>query len=123
MFNFVEKFGPIFIGLVFVLIIGTFVFVIGKGLLTWGRNNASPVITVPCRIADKRTEVWGGSGDSSANTSYFVTFEFGDGSRKEIPVPDNQYGLLVVGDQGELTYQGTRFQGFNRLAQPYSQGN
>ncbi|MFD1775121.1 DUF2500 domain-containing protein [Paenibacillus rhizophilus] len=44
----------------------------------------------------------------------YVTYEFQNGARIELEVPDNMYGLVVEGDRGELTYQGTRFKGFNR---------
>jgi Protein of unknown function (DUF2500). len=107
-------FFKIFGGLVIVLVVGGFLYVIGKGLTTWTSNNAADLMQRPCRVVDKRTEVWGGSGDSSANTSYYITFEFEDHTRIELQVRANQYGLIAVGDMGELMYQGTRFKEFNR---------
>jgi len=104
----------IFGGLVFTLVIGVFSYVIIKGLITWSSNNAAEMIKQRCKVVDKRTEVSGGSGDSSASTYYYITFEFQDGSRKELHVRANYYGLTTVGDQGELTYQGTRFKEFIR---------
>jgi hypothetical protein len=85
-----------------------------KGLRTWLANNATQMISKSCRIIDKRAKVWGGSGDSSASTNYFVTFEFEDNTRKELHVKDNHFGLMVIGDHGDLTYQGTRFKDFKR---------
>jgi len=64
-------------------------------------------MTRRCKIVDKRTEVWGGSGESSVSTNYFITFEFEDNTRKELQVKANDYGLFVVGDVGELTYRGS----------------
>ncbi|MCE3200549.1 DUF2500 family protein [Paenibacillus sonchi] len=32
----------------------------------------------------------------------------------ELMVPDKEFGLIVEGDQGQLSYQGTRFKGFVR---------
>ncbi|MNN95776.1 hypothetical protein D3C81_2146400 [compost metagenome] len=90
--------------------------VIIRGIKTWTSNNNAEVISRRCKIVDKRTEVWGGSGDSSASTNYYITFEFEDNTRKELYVKANQYGLNVVGDKGELTYQGTRFKEFTRLS-------
>ncbi|MBW4083991.1 DUF2500 domain-containing protein [Paenibacillus sp. S150] len=45
---------------------------------------------------------------------FYVTFEFQDGSRAELMVPDREFGLIVEGDKGRLSYQGTRFKGFVR---------
>ncbi|CAM2905262.1 DUF2500 domain-containing protein [Paenibacillus sediminis] len=112
----IPLFFKIFGGLVFTLVVGGFLFVIIRGLKIWLSNNASEIITQKCKVVDKRTEVWGGSGDSSANTNYYITFEFEDHTRKELYVSAKHFGLIVIGDQGELTYQGTRFKEFSRLA-------
>lgn len=105
----------LFGGLAFVLIVGSCLFVIMKGLSTWTSNQHAEVLRKKCRVVDKRTEVWGGAGDSSASTNYFITFEFEDHTRKELQVRAHQFGLLVVGDIGELTYQGTRYLDFTRI--------
>ena len=107
-------FFKLFMGIVITAIAGTFIYVIVKGTATWTSNNASPLVQARCRIVDKRTHVWGGSGDSSASTDYYITFEFEDGQRVELQVRSNRFGLIAVGDQGELTHQGTRFKDFNR---------
>jgi hypothetical protein len=103
-----------FFGIMFVLVIGVFGYIIFNGLHTWVRNNQSEVLSRPCRVVTKRTKVWGGVGDSSANTSYYITFEFEDLSRLELPVRGDRYGLIAEGDVGVLTYQGTRFLDFER---------
>jgi hypothetical protein len=100
--------------LIAVLIIGTLVFQIGKSASTWSQNNAAPHLTRNARIVSKRTEVWGGSGDSSAHTTYYITFEFADGSRLELSVKGEAFGLLAEGDTGTLQNQGTRFLDFYR---------
>ncbi|MNC09592.1 hypothetical protein D3C76_623110 [compost metagenome] len=105
---------PLFIKLIFLLVIGFFVFVIFKSVKVWSSNNASPLLSVHAIAVTKRTEVWGGSGDSSASTNYYVTFEFQDGKRVELMVPSQEFGLIVEGDRGQLSYQGTRFKGFVR---------
>jgi hypothetical protein len=48
------------------------------------------------------------------HTSYFVTFEVKSGDRMELQVQGHEYGMLVEGDFGELTFQGTRFLNFVR---------
>ena len=116
-FGFIKEiplFFKLFGGFVFAIVAGGFLYAIVRGLRIWMGNNASEVVTRAVTVVDKRTEVWGGSGDSSANTNYYMTFEMDDQSRIELPVRADKYGLMVVGDQGELTYQGTRFKHFNR---------
>lgn len=100
--------------IVAVLIGGFILFVIIKGFITWSANNASPIQNLTCKVVAKRMQVSGGSGDSSANTSYYATFEFEDRQRLELRVGRDQFGYIVEGDQGILTYQGTRFKGFSR---------
>jgi hypothetical protein len=118
-FGFIKEM-PLFIklfgGFVFIMVIGGFLYVIVRGLRIWTSNNASEIVTTAVTVVDKRTEVWGGSGDSSASTNYYVTFEMDDQSRIELPVRSDRYGLIVAGDQGDLSYQGTRFKEFNRWA-------
>ena len=48
------------------------------------------------------------------NTRYFATFQFESGDRLELPVAATEYGLLVEGDHGLLSFQGTRYLGFQR---------
>ncbi|WP_084159039.1 DUF2500 domain-containing protein [Paenibacillus taiwanensis] len=104
-------FFKLFGGIVIIMIAS----VIFRGIRTWSANNAAEQITQSCKVIDKRSNVWGGSGDSQTSTQYYVTFEFEDQSRLELPVSGEQYGLTVVGDRGNLTYQGTRFKSFSRV--------
>lgn len=100
--------------LVPLFVIGVFLYIIISGIARWSRNNASPRLNRPARIVSKRPHTWGGSGNSSAHTSYYVTFEFEDGERLELPVRDQEYGMMAEGDYGILTHQGTRFIDFQR---------
>ena len=52
---------------------------------------------------------------SSTHTRYFATFELEDGSRLELGLKDAEYGMLAEGDQGQLSFQGTRYLGFERV--------
>ena len=47
-------------------------------------------------------------------TSYYDTFEVESGSRMELAVSGEEYGMLAEGDRGRLTFQGTRYKGFER---------
>jgi hypothetical protein len=105
---------PVLVGITFIIVIGIFIFTMVKGLTQYAANNEKPIETVPARIIGKRPHTWGGAGDTSAHTSYYVTFEVESGERIEIPVQDNFYGMHVEGDTGMLTHQGTRMMSFER---------
>jgi hypothetical protein len=44
-----------------------------------------------------------------------VTFEVESGDRMELHISAQEYGLLAEGDMGKLTFQGTRYHGFERI--------
>ncbi|KAF6637487.1 DUF2500 domain-containing protein [Paenibacillus sp. EKM208P] len=44
-----------------------------------------------------------------------ITFEFDGGERMELEVKDTVFGMIVIGDRGELQYKGTRFLEFVRV--------
>ncbi|MEH7348339.1 DUF2500 domain-containing protein [Gottfriedia acidiceleris] len=111
--DFMSTFGPIFIGISFVIVISIFVFSIIKGVTQWNKNNNSPKLNVKAKAITKRTAVHGGR-EHSSYSNYFVTFEVESGDRLEFQVKDTEYGMIVEGDDGELTFQGTRYQGFIR---------
>lgn len=107
--------------LVFVLVIGMFIVIAVKGISQWNKNNHSPKLTVPATIVAKRTNVsrhrHHGAGNlhhSHTSTSYYVTFQVESGDRMELHVAGHEYGLLIEGDTGKLTFQGTRYLGFER---------
>ncbi|QDU73566.1 hypothetical protein Pan97_05420 [Bremerella volcania] len=65
--------------------------------------SSGKVEAVPAIIVGKRTQVSGGSGDSSASTAYFATVEFEDGERKEFMIYDGSlYGRISEDDAGIL---------------------
>lgn len=108
--------------LVFTMVIGAFVMTFVRGIGEWRKNNNAPRLTVEARIVAKRTNVsrhhHGGGvnhiGHSSTSTTYYVTFEFASGDRMELRMQGYEYGLLIEGDVGDLTFQGTRYLGFLR---------
>ncbi len=79
-------------------------------------NLQSPILTAPARVVDERSAVYGSSGQygGTTTTSYFATFELADGRRLEFEITGQQAGQLVVGDTGNITWQGTWLQGFQR---------
>ena len=114
-------FGIMFI-VVFLLVIGTFVVILVKGIGEWNKNNHSPKLTVPATIVTKRTNVsrhchGGANGHHHHHTSttYYVTFQVESGDRMEFHITGQEYGLLIEGDRGNLSFQGTRYLGFERV--------
>lgn len=101
--------------LVFVIILVNVI----KGIGQWNKNNNSPKLTVPVTIVAKRTNVShhhhaGEHHHHHTSTTYYVTFQVESGDRMEFHVPGQEYGMLIEGDTGILTFQGTRYLGFER---------
>lgn len=104
--------------LAFFLILAMIVVQMVRGISQWGRNNASPRLTVEASIVAKR-EQHGQTHDAATHTAhgytrYFATFQVESGDRMELEIPARDIGLLAEGDRGRLTFQGTRFLGFER---------
>ena len=102
----------IFVVLFFIL----FFAVIAKNIAQWFKNENSPRLTVPAKIVDMRrhTHDHHSNGHHSHTHTYHVTFEVESGDRMELKVSRNEYGMLVVGDSGRVSFQGTRYLGFER---------
>ncbi|MDD4657794.1 MAG: DUF2500 domain-containing protein [Eubacteriales bacterium] len=104
---------------IFLAVLGVFIFTGIKGLKEWMHNNRQQVFNDPVMVIDKRTHIWGGhhSGThhTGAHTSYYITFEFENGDRQEFMVSGRVYGQTAPGDTGTLTWQGTRFHDFQRV--------
>ncbi|MEA4895462.1 MAG: DUF2500 domain-containing protein [Oscillospiraceae bacterium] len=123
-----DGFGGIMFSIIPVIVIIGFVFVFGtiivrsiQGAKQWKRNNKSPVLTVDARIVTKRTDVqrYNNTGTDnmqhmSSSTTYYATFEVTSGDRLEFKIRNTEYGMLVENDIGKLTFQGTRYLGFER---------
>ena len=121
-FGLMEAIFPIFFLVFFGFFIYTMVSGIARSAKERRRNDAAPRLTVPAHIVTKRAQV-GSTRHHNATThnsytsyatKYFATFEFASGDRLELPVAPAEYGLLVEGDHGQLTFQGTRYLGFQR---------
>jgi hypothetical protein len=112
--------------LVFIFVIGMFIIVAVKGISQWNKNNHSPRLTVPATIVAKRTNVShhhhshndSGMHHTSHSTTYYVTFQVESGDRMELHVAGHEFGMLIEGDCGMLTFQGTRYLRFERKIAP-----
>lgn len=122
-FSFMATFIPVIVVLGFIFVFGVIIFQVFKGVGKWSHNNAQPELTVDAAIVAKRTDVSSGMSDMDdmhhhhTYTACFITFEFESGDRMEFKVRDEEFGLLVEGDRGRLTFQGSRYLGFAREKQ------
>ena len=103
----------------FLMFTVVFIVILVKIIGQWHNNNQSPRLTVEATVVAKRGHTThhhdaGNMHHSHSSTTYYVTFQFESGDRLELHVPHNQFGYLVEGDRGALTFQGTRFLGFER---------
>ena len=82
----------------------------------WKKDNDSPRLTVPVTVVAKRHEdIRRRNGKHTTHrTNYYATFQFESGDRLELELEGNEYGLIVEGDRGNLTFQGSRFLKFER---------
>ncbi len=111
----------VFFFIVFFLVIGMFLYILVSNLARWRKNNASPRLTVDAQVVSKRADVshhhHGGGTEpmhTSSYTSYYVTFQVESGDRMELSMSGQDYGMLAQGDRGKLSFQGTRYLGFQR---------
>ena len=102
--------------LAFVSILGVFLVMLVRGVGQWSKNNRSPQLTVGALVTAKRTHV-SHHRQTARSTAYYATFQVQSGDRMEIQISGSEYGLLAEGDRGYLTFQGTRYLGFEREQQ------
>lgn len=105
--DFIFNIFPVLFVVVFVFILGVFVFIIVGGITNRVKNAHAPRLMVEATIITKRMAV-------RDHTWYFITFQVESGDRMEFSVSDTEYGMLAEGDHGTLQFQGTRFITFER---------
>lgn len=120
-FDFMFTFVPIMSMLIFGLVFGVIVASLVRSGKQWHKNNNSPRLTVDAKVLAKRHDVShhrsaGEHHHYHTTNTYFVTFEVSSGDRMELQLQGHEYGLLIEGDTGKLTFQGTRYLGFERIS-------
>lgn len=114
-FDFVFSIFPLFFFVTFFLVFGFIFFGLVKSVKQWNKDNHSPRIRVAAKVVSKRQSFRRSSGDHHhTSTTYYVTFEVESGDRMELHLAGPEYGMLVEGDEGFLTFQGTRYLSFER---------
>lgn len=84
--------------------------IIGVAVFYIIRNNRKPKLTVSAIVVGKRKS----SHRKASDRHYFVTFQVESGDRIEFWVTSYDYSELRQDDCGILTFQGTRFIGFEK---------
>jgi len=109
---------PFLFTAMFCLVFGLIIVIMIRSVKQWNKNNHSPRLTVDVTVVTKRTEVFRRRSVSTnmhhSSTVYYVTFQVESGDRFELQVDGSEYGMIVEGDRGKLTFQGTRFLAFDR---------
>lgn len=110
---------PLMFGGVFLLVIGMMIVMLVRSASEWSSNNSSPVLSVDAKVVSKRTNVSRHVNQAATNLShtstvYYATFQVESGDRMELRMSGREFGLLAEGDHGKLTFQGTRYRGFER---------
>ena len=111
--------------LVNLVIVAAIVVIIVKVMSQWHQNNQSPRLTVGATVVTKRADTKvhhhdhggvepAGRFHTTTSTTYYATFQVESGDRMEFTVSGSEYGQLAEGDEGKLTFQGTRFLDFVR---------
>lgn len=114
LFSIMEVLFPLMFLMFFVL----FAVTAFRGLSQWNKNNHSPRLTVQASVVSRRDHRSRHHNQtthtSHTSTTYYATFQFESGDRLELNIPATDFGYLIEGDQGKLTFQGTRFISFER---------
>lgn len=102
------------------------IFIIGSAISQYTKNEASPQLTVEARVVEKKEETTmhahtstDGNGVTHTHhthdVSYYVRFQVESGDTLRFHVRRREFNELLEGDFGRLTFQGTRYQGFERI--------
>lgn len=115
--NYFFSVAPLLFSAVFLLVFGLVVYTFIRNIKQDRENDQSPRLTVEAKVVSKRSSLHMTTTEMRiphGKTTYFVTFEVKSGDRMELQVQGHEYGMLVEGDFGELTFQGIRYLSFAR---------
>lgn len=81
-------------------------------------------ITIKAKIVGKRTSLYSAIkrseqviyNNSAEDSCYYITFQLEDGRRDELRVPAKDYGIIMVGENGLLVTEETKFIEFKKDA-------
>ena len=106
---------PYIVAALVVVMIALYVSTLLKKARQKRADDRSPRQSEEVTVKAKREHIAGTGGRYGRTlTQYFATFEDSSGKRMELSLSGEEYGMLSEGDRGTLTFQGTRFLGFER---------
>ena len=108
MFESEEFFGALLVGLALSIILIAVLVIVIKRKQQAGYKD-KPVNTAYAKVLAKRNVV-----PNNHMGGFFVLFEFDDGVRREFSIDYNRASVIAENDEGNLTYQGTKFINFER---------
>ena len=92
------------------LLFGLCIFALGKRFF---RGRIGPTKTAHARVVDKqKNEAFSKYSGSGKTVTYIVVFQIG-GKRKGFEVSEFSYGGYRIGEEGRLTYRGSRLLDFH----------
>lgn len=113
-----DLFTQIMSAVMFAVVSGFVIVSIVRTVSKWSKNEKAPKLTVEAKIMGKRTARRRTMSNKQYigrdNFNYYATFQLESGDRMELELIAHEYGLLKEGDRGKLTFQGTRYLGFDR---------
>lgn len=105
------------------LIVGVILFALLRGLYIWNKDNHSPRVTEEAEVYTKRQDVstFTKKGRDvhfgsyrSIYVRYFVVFQTRNSGIVKLKVRSDDFDMVREGEKGLLTFQGTRFLGFEK---------
>lgn len=124
MFNFFNPFGDLFMLMFFViffLAICTIMFSLISSISEHNKNRKQPIVPTQAKVISKFQDVTNhlthsqhNNTMSHTNTNYYIAFEFSNHERVQFKVSKLEFGKIIEGDVGILTFQGSRFISFER---------
>ena len=108
---------PDFRWLSLIVAIGTFLLHIIRIIIQWSKNNGPPQLNAEAEVISKRSSssTHLTSTVASTHTDHYVTFQVGH-RRLEFHISAKEYRSLKEGDCGQLSFQGSRFLGFEQYS-------
>jgi len=107
------------IGMTIIMVI--IFFSIAWSIVQWSRNNTESMCSEEARVVaidDRKSGMFVSSGRNSLfnlSREYHITFELlSNSERKKLHVPVDGHKTIAEGDEGVLTFQGTRYISFKR---------
>lgn len=106
------------IGLFFAIIIGGITYQQIQKMRVSAHNDTLPVLATSATLISKRKDVIAQppginpKNQIAPSTMFFASFRLPEGQTVEVQVDNLQFAGLTEGEQGRLTYRGTRFLGF-----------